>query len=323
MLLGPGDLGPIEIGGGLGPIGLIIGSILSLLSLLFGNAPPTLSPYQINGIVSNAMGFVGSLLNSVWSFLSGFLERIVNAIKWLWDNVFKRILTDLGKLLSKLHKWLEDHLRPVIDFLKKVRKYLQDYYTQHLLPMLRLIQRIRQYLIILSFLHIHIAQQLDQWLAQLQAKLVQNFATMVAIVNTLIDLGNALVDPNYLIRHPVLLISIRRQIPALIHAVTGRPPGYFFPSPRGASGIPFAPVPFDFNPSDPSQNPPTSDYLGNDGVGDLSGYTDGFTYLNGAVDQVGPLDYFNDDLYPEPVCSDPAQCLAQALQAVLPGTYAS
>lgn len=247
--------------------------------------------------------FLVQVLNAVWQFLLTALQAIADGFKYLWDHFFKRILTAIPDLLKKAHQWLEDHLGKLLKFLQKLRTAYVRWYNTYMRPFLQMLQRIRQYLVILRFLHIGIAARLDTFLAQLQARIVQSFTTVVATINTLVDIANALQDPRMLLRKPVLLISLRRQIPALIHALTGRPPGYWFPSPRGSKGGPFAPVPLNFQPTDPAMNPPTSTYLpGDDGVGDLTPYMDGFQFTDGSVDQVQPLDYFNDELWPQNQC---------------------
>lgn len=258
-------------------------------------------------VLWQVIGFVAQTVLNVIKAVGGFLKR-------LWDGFFKGIFSHVYNALKSLSDWLEKKLQPIIQFLQKMRKWLQIYYNTYIRPVLLMIQHIRQFLQILSALHIGFAQKLDQWLAQVQAKIVQAFATVVATVNTLTDVVNALMDPLYLLRKPALLLSIRRQIPALIRVFTGRPPGYFFGAPGVSSSSPFSLPKFPFNFSSASQNPLASSYLGtDDGIGDTSGFFDGFTFADGAVDQTSPLPYFDDDLYPPSPCTDPVKCLVQTV----------
>jgi len=252
------------------------------------------------------------LLAYTIQFLGKALGTIGKFFAHIWDKFFKGIFTGVWNALKSAVNWLEEKLSPVVKFLLKLRTWLQRYYNMYVRPILLMIQKVRQFLNILAALHIGIAQKLDQWLGQLQAKIVTAFATVTATINTLIDITNALMDPTYLLRKPAMIISLRRQIPAIIHAVTGRPPGYWFPSPKGSSGGPFAPIAGNFNFNDPAQNPPTSSYLGfDDGIGAIGDPLDGFAFTDGQVDQIEPLDYFNDDLYPDQICpyGDAARCL--------------
>ena len=266
---------------------------------------------SIFGFFAGLGGFMDDL-RQLWAWLGKLLTSIGQFFQHIWQWIIKHIIGRILAALRSMHGWLEDHLQPIIDWLKHARQVMQRYYNTYLRPILTFLQHVRQYLAILSLLHIHIAQRLDAYLAKLQSKIIQSFYTVTAAINTLTNILLALQDPEYLIKHPVLLLSIRRQIPALIHALTGRPPGYWFPSPRGSAGGNFAPPSFPFNFADPKHNPPTSSYLTNDGLPvDLSGVVNCYEYVSTAVDTVQPLDYFNDDLYPQTLCpyNDPAKCL--------------
>jgi hypothetical protein len=251
------------------------------------------------------------LLIAVANFFWSIAKAVAGFFKSLWENFFKSIFLKVWNAIRAAQQWLEAKLRPLIDFLKRLRKLYQIYFNTYIRPILLMIQHVRQYLQILSLLGVSLARKLDAYLAQLQGKIVQAFATVTATLNAAVDLLNALADPSYLIRKPALLLSIRRQLPALIHAITGRPPGYWFPSPKGASGGVFSPPKFPFNFADPSVNPPTSSYLtADDGIGGLGLPLDGFLFANSDADAAAPFDYFDDSLYPLTKCpNDPSRCL--------------
>lgn len=260
-----------------------------------------------------------SLLSAVVQAIGAILGKIGALLKHLWENFFKGILQSLWQHIRDAVSWLHDHIAKVIDFLHRVHDRLQRYYNMFVLPYLRMIQRIRQWLHILALLHVKIAAELDAKLAAMQQQIVQAFAVVNAAINVAIDLGNAVLDPTYLLRKPALLLSIRRQIPALIHGLTGRPAGYWFPSPRGASGGAFSPAAGSPLFSGGAWSILPSSLLGDDaGVGDVTGFAAGLQLQPGAIDQQAPLDYFNDDLYAIPTCNDPAQCLSAAQAATPP-----
>src|SRR5437764_11983874 len=109
----------------------------------------------------------------------------------------------------------------------------------------------------------------------------------------------------------------------MVRMLTGRPPGYFFPSPRSGSRGGIGHVKANFNPHDPTQNPPASAYLpGDDGLGNFQGFLAGQVPSDGAVDDVDMLDYFDDSLWPEPTCNDIVSCIVKQRElelARLPG----
>lgn len=251
--------------------------------------------------------------------VASFLQRIVKAVGGffdrLWNGFVKGIFASVFNAIKSGWAWIESKLAPLVRFLQRLRALLLAYFNTYIRPMLLLIQHIRQYLQLLSFLHIGFAQKLDAWLAQIQGKISQAFYTVIGTINTLTDIANALMDPTALLRKPTLLLSIRRQIPALVRVLTARPPGYFFGAPGVSNNSPFALPKFPLNLVDTTQNPPASALLGvDDGIGDTSGFINVFTFSDGAADQTQPLPIFDDSLYPPSPCTDPIQCLATVAQ---------
>jgi hypothetical protein len=261
--------------------------------------------------VGTFLAGLGTILQS----LGGLLRSLVTFLQTLWQWIVKHIIGGILKALRSAHEWLETHLQPIIDAIRTEQKALQKLFNTYIRPILIFLQRVRQFVHILALLHIGIAQRLDSYLTNLQNKILTSFYTVTAALNTLTNILLALQDPEYLIKHPVLLISIRRQIPALLQALTGRPPGYWFPSPKGSAGGVFAPPPIVKNYDVPRPLAPTSSLLSNDGLpADLNPFVNCYEYAPTAVDQVQPLDYFNDDLYPTTMCTngDPVPCLLSA-----------
>lgn len=266
---------------------------------------------SIFGFFGNLGGFFGAL-STLLDALGQLAKKLLGLLQHIWQFIVKKIIGGILSAIASLSAWIEGKLQPLLTFLKNLRNILARYYNTYLRPFMLYLQRVRQFLSILAALHIKIAQRLDTFLGNLQAKILKGFYTVTGAINTLTQILLALQDPQYLIRHPVLIISIRRQIPALIAAVTGRPPGYWFPSPKGAKGGNFAPPAYTLPLPSQSTTPPVSSYLTNDGLPeDLSVMVDCYEYTSDGVDQVEPLDYFNDDLYPATLCpyDDPAKCL--------------
>jgi hypothetical protein len=284
-----------------GGIGSVLADILAVAKWLFS-------------IILYVAQVLLNFVVAVGNFLLALIGKIGQFAAWLWTNFFKGIFTRVMNVLQKAHDWLEQRLRPIINFLKKIRALQDAYFRRYLKPLLDMLQHTRQFLQLLRLLHISFAAQLDNYIAGLEARLAQTFATLRAAVNNAIDVVNLLADPTLLIRKPVLLLSIRRQLPALITAVTGRPPGFWFPSPRGAAGGAFAPVGSNYLPGVAALNPPVSSYLGfEDGIGNVPPLALPFALADNVVDTSQPVDAFNDSLFPSPVCKDPALCISQTV----------
>jgi hypothetical protein len=288
--------------GFLGGLGAVAADIFAILEYLF-----SLIVWVFNTLI-NGIVFIAN-------FLFGFIVQFGKFFQHLWNSFFKNIFTRTLQLLQKAHDWLEERLRPLINFLKKVRAYYDAIFLRYIKPFLNALQHIRQVLAVLRALHINIGVALDQWISAVEQKIASTFLQFRAVLNNAIDLLNIVADPALLLRKPTLIISLRRILPAIIRAVTGLPPGYFFPSPRGSSSKYFAPVAANFNPSDPAMNPPPSFYLGgNDGIGNVPAFSFVSIPPDSAVDSLDLLDFFDDSLYPAPQCSDAVRCLVPLLQ---------
>jgi hypothetical protein len=262
--------------------------------------------------------YIGNVLagwiQALGQYLFSALQQIGKFFVHIWDTFFKGLWTRLLKILKSSQLWNDIRHGHILAALIDLRKLMDALFTNFVRPILNMLQQIRQFLQLLKLLHVNFAAQLDAWIAQTEQRIAGAFLTIRAAVNGAIDVLTLIADPSLLLRKPTLIISLRRTLPAVIRGLTGLPPGYFFPSPRGAAGGFFAPVPANFNPADPAMNPPASFYLSqDDGIGNVSPMALGFAPADSAVDDVTLLDYFDFGLYPAPLCSNPTQCLIPLL----------
>jgi hypothetical protein len=269
-----------------------------------------------NGLVYVAQ-FLWNILVQVFQWAWGALKTVATIFRSIWDGFFKRIFLKVLNAITKAHLWLEQKLAPILNFLRKVRALYDHYFKLYVKPFLDVIQKIRRVLAVLRFLHIKWAQTLDAQLAKIEGKIAQVVLTIRGILNSMIDLVTTIADPMLLIRRPTAVISFRRVFLSLIRVFTGRPPGYFIPSPKKgkAKGLGFLPA--NFLASDPSVNPLASSYLpGDDGLGTFNGFTTTQPPDDTAVDDLTMLDYFDDTLYDVPGCVDVVSCLRDTINHV-------
>ena len=313
-------------GGGAGVIGSVLGSIpviggiLSGIASMFGLGGSSISTGAVANWTASAFSSFGSWISNVFSWALNALKDVAKFIASTIGSFFKSIFVKLFHLIDNLHQWLEEKLRPVVDFLKKVRKWYDTYYKQYVRPWLNMLQHIRQVLGVLRALHIKWAAELDSRIAQVESYTAALFLNVKTILNGFIDIFNSVIDPLMLIRKPIMVLAFKRTIHAMTRLTTGYPPGFFFPSPRRSPGRGMGFVPLNFDASDPAQNPPASNYLGqDDSLGGFMGFQAGTIPDNSAVDDSGPLDYFDDALWPDANCTDPATCLAQSFARAITG----
>ncbi|HWY55746.1 MAG TPA: hypothetical protein VNZ03_14860 [Terriglobales bacterium] len=262
--------------------------------------------------------FLYSLLVAVFNFLVNILKKVAAFLHTLWDSFFKKIFTDIINAIRKLHAWLELHLGPFIKWLQQARAFLDRIFRLYIKPILNLIQHVRQYLQILRLLGVKWAGALDARLGQIEGAIAGIFLRIQGYLNAVIGIVNSLSDPLGLFRRPTFVMSMRRIFPSFMRGVSGMPLGYFFPSPRSNAGNGLGPTQFPLNLTNTTQNPLPSGYLGgDDGLGNFGGWDGVDPLADTSMDGMTVLDYFNDDLYPEPVCSDPVSCAEQALRNAL------
>ena len=301
-------------GGGGGGLGSLVVSFLgSLFGGLFGGSSWQDAFTAVSTYAQDGFNFFGGLTEQIYDYAKHAFSWVRNVLRDIWENFFKQIFRGLLHAVDQVHKWLEAHLGGIIRFIQKVRSYVDRIFRLYVKPFLNMLQHIRQVLAVLRALHVKWAIALDRRLLAIENQVSGVFLQVRGILNGVIDIMNLIVDPMRLLRQPTLVLSFRRTINALIRVTTGRPPGYFFPSPRKGAGVGLGRMPANFNFTDPASNPPASSYLsGSDGLGVFSGFMDVTPPENSAVDDVQLLDYFDDGLYDAPECDDAVTCLERA-----------
>ncbi len=262
--------------------------------------------------------FLYALIAAVFNFIWGILQTIWSFLKTLWQAIVKDVLLPIWNAIQKVHAWLENILSPIVHFLQSVRDFLNRWFLAYIKPIISIIATLRHFLEILRSFGIKWAGTLDSILGKIQNDITKTFAKVQGYLNAVIGIVNALADPLGLFRKPTLLMSLRRIAPGLCRGMTGMPLGYYLPNPKqlglSASGA----TQFPFNASDPAQNPPPSSYFGgDDGLGDFGGFDFTETPSDDAADGVDPMDYFNDDNYPEPPYTDIADGLSNFVDELL------
>lgn len=240
--------------------GDIIGGLLSGLSNFLQSVLDFL--FRLVTAIGEAFRAVGEAIGSVFHYGLKALQSVGTFFKHLWDGFFKNIFTGIMKALSKLHQFLETKLRPLINFLKKVRAFVDRYYKKYIRPYLQMLQRVRRWLAVLKLLHIKFAETLDRRLAQTEAAIAHQFLLVRGVLNDVLNFVNSVADPRRLSRMVLVSIAGRRTAAAVIRAVTGLPLGFFFPH-TGKGALPFEkPVTSHAQLLDPATNPPVSAILG-------------------------------------------------------------
>lgn len=265
------------------------------------------------GLLVAIFTYLYTLLAAVFEYFLALMQKIAGFFSTLWNDFFKGIFTSLWSAIVKVHAWLESILSPIIHFLQTVRAWVDWVFKTYIKPFLTILSQVRNFLNILRQFGIKWAAQLDAWLGKVQADIAGAMLKVQGYLNALIGIVNSLADPLGLFRKPTFVMSMRRIFPSFMRGVSGMPLGYFFPSPKPDAPPGTQSPPLGWSTHKITYDPPPSGYFPeDDGLGDFGGW-DGLDPLADTdADNMMSLDYFNDDVYPDPVTTDPAQAAQDA-----------
>jgi hypothetical protein len=268
------------------------------------------------GLLVALFQYLYNLLVAVFQFFYHLAQIVAHFFITLWEDFFKRIFQAAWAAIVRVHAWLEKILAPIINFLKAARRWFDFIFNTYIKPFLSLLQHIRAFLNVLRSFGIQWAATLDKFLGQVQADITGALLKVQGYLNAIIGIVASLSDPLGLFRRPTFVMSMRRIFPSFVRGMTGMPMGFFFPSQRSGQPAWLAPTVPNFAQNTAANNPPPSGYLGSDdGLGTFGGVDQGTIMPDTAMDDMTPLDYFNDDTYPQTVQGAPADLLAQLQQA--------
>jgi hypothetical protein len=152
--------------------------------------------------------YIWAALNWIANFFYTLFQDIQKGLKWIWENVIKSGLTKLITLFQKVRAWLSSFLKPVVDFLKKVRAWYDWMFNHFWKPILNMIGILRKILTIFRLLGFKWAARLDGDLAMIEEKIVQIYTTLRGYINTAITWIDLIIDPTGILRRNPLFAAI-------------------------------------------------------------------------------------------------------------------
>jgi len=180
--------------------------------------------------------FLYQVIAFVANFIFGALRKLGFFVRDLWAHGIRRVFDALMGVVNRLFAWLRPYVERLIRFLKRLRDFYDRYYNTTIKPLLDLLQRIRRYLLLLRLLGIKQAQRLDQRLLRIETGLVRTFTTAQGFINSALSALNVLLDPRRAGRLIVAVVMGRRAAALFVRIATGKPLGYFFPTPFAPGG---------------------------------------------------------------------------------------
>lgn len=201
------------------------------------------------------MAWTKDAINGVLGALRKVAGLLAKPLQYIWQHLIRGILLRLANALIAMHRWLEDHLGPVIRFLQRLRAFIDRIFRRYIRPILVLLQRVRRVLAVFRLLGFKWAQALDARIAQIEGKIAQVVLTIRGTLNAVIDVVNALSDPPRLVRLIAISVAGRRAAAGLVRIFTGLPIGFFLPNYRSDAPPWEKPVLTSKDLTDPARNP--------------------------------------------------------------------
>lgn len=172
------------------------------------------------------LAIVAASVQQLWSFARSVFNTAIDIGKiagagfkdaWgfvqkLYDDILKPAWLKFWSLVDRVRGALTRALKPVIDFLQRVRQELLTLYNNWIRPVLDAFDAFRKILRVLETLHLDFARKLDQQIGRLEDLIDAPFRYVLGKLNETINLVNRVVDGNGLFQRLALIRSIERDI---------------------------------------------------------------------------------------------------------------
>ena len=152
----------------------------------------------------NAVKAVGRLFIDTAKLTWKFLEAT-------YDHVLKPVWDHFWKWFDRARKWLQDIVRPVLQFLDRVKSWIMRIYDRFVRPILDIIGFARRALGILESLGIEWARKLDQRLAEIEEAIDRPFRLLLAEINKIVNVVNRIVTADGLFQRIAYLRTLARD----------------------------------------------------------------------------------------------------------------
>jgi phage-related protein len=170
------------------------------------------------GDISATNALLGGLGDAVHSVFSTLWTWITNLWQWFHDHIIQKLQDLIDKIKDKLKKIfgpLLCHLRQQIDAYKKL-------WNQYVKPIIDFLQRVRMAILIFRLLGFKWAKKLDQRIVALENAITNSFLGVLANLNRLADWLNYIIDPFGIFQPSIWFGSISQSVGAIVNLVLGR-----------------------------------------------------------------------------------------------------
>lgn len=184
--------------------GLIITGVVAVFQWLAGAA------VTVAVTVAQAAIMIGTAIAHFSILVAGVFSRVWGYLSKFWGNVLRPFVGWAWKQIQALHTWLKNTLKPLVDFIERVRKYVDAIYQRWLKPILDTIEATRRVFQLLAQLHVPWAREIDRKLASVESRLLAPIRELYARLNEAMNWINRIVDFNGYFQRLTLIASLMR-----------------------------------------------------------------------------------------------------------------
>jgi len=142
--------------------------------------------------IANALGALFTALHDIWV---GFVDALWSAVKSIWKALWCVVSTVIPK---------------IIQILKNMRRYLDWIYDHILRPIMNYLQKVRRILQILKALHVPFADKLDRIITQIQGRIFGPFLMVLRWFNIYGSWVNTILAYDLTIQKPIFVRTMTK-----------------------------------------------------------------------------------------------------------------
>jgi hypothetical protein len=223
-----GGDGGFDFGGIFDPLLGVLGAVVDAIIAFLNALVPALV---------NALNFLYSGELGIFAFAVDTLTKIWNGLKNLMDQVFKvwvlGALKHLKDLYDKLQAWARK-LKRWLDILRRLQQQQQQAFRR----IINLIQRVRQVLVIFKLLGFKWAKKLDNWLVNIEGKLIRHELEIISKTNEIIGWLNLILDPVHGLTHLPVFLAATKSLNGILTILTGGGLDFWYSKATGGPTLP-------------------------------------------------------------------------------------
>jgi hypothetical protein len=202
-----------------------IWAAIQVVGNILGDAGAAIAA-TLEGVVAYLATAVAWLAGRVASILvstGAVFAKVWDAIRVVWSDVLKPALVWIDEQLTRVAAWLKSTLKPVFDFLARVRDELQAIYKRFVQPIIDTIEFLRQLNRVLLAFHIHLLQQLDTVLQQIETRIEEPILWLNAQLSKIFNSLDLVLTLDGVLQRLTLIKSMSRYAPSWLRiAVAAR-----------------------------------------------------------------------------------------------------